>query len=344
MARWLPILALGLIACAPSRRRWQPRDTPADGSTAFAVVALSTPLHTAPSRRAPALRLSDAAPRPWAPDRLAVFRLQRERGGWAELESPGPLDQTHCAGEARPLRPFALRLFAPASALVPVTSREVVQTFSDDTSIALARGVPVLPLPGTRLHRARLGSMSVVVRLGDADTNTRYLPSLPREPDGPAIGYVRPDVVSSGAAILGQTGRLTASSPHLALPYYDVFARGPAERIVELWPRCAILRVRVPATALDQSLDLLGTLGRREAEPVAVVEPGAPVYWGDGREAGTTVERASLEREVDPRHDRRCFALGPRPADGEEAAVTLCFDPEDLRSPGAGLGHRLASP
>lgn len=342
----LVLLVMALASCGPSRRRWQPVEGTHEGPATFVVLPYTTPLHTAPSERAPTVRLvANGRATPFLGRRLAVLRILRERGGWAELETPGPLDDGHCAGELGPLRALRLRVFAPASALVPVTTRAVSQTFADDTAITLERGVPVEPLPGTSLYRARLGALDAVVRLGVADSGTRYLTPPRHGPDGrpPPVGHLSPRAFAVGGPILGQTGRVSMEDAQIAVPYYVARDRGPTESLVELRPRCAVLTVRVAREHLEGGA-LADLIGMSLPDSIALVGPGETVYWSDGREAGVTALELPLTDERAERDGHRCFAHRLRADDADDAAVELCFDASAVRAAGGGLGRQLSRP
>ncbi len=346
-------LAVGLLAgllagCAPGRRRWQPRDPVGDEPVTYAIVAASEPIYTAPSPRAPSLALAPPSRAAFTSARLAALRLLRTRGGWAELESPGVAPDDACVAPLGALEGLRLRLFVPEGRLMPVTAREVRQTFADDTSVTLRRGVPLEPLAGTPLYRARLGGVSTVVRLGPTEVGSRYLPigAPPPAPTPASTGWLGPRTRS---IVVGQTGRLEREDPQLALPVYSLRPHGPSESLVELRPRCAVIEARVPNAEAGPTDLVLGALvadGEGGSRPT--VEPGAEVYWGDGRPAGQVVTALRLAGDELPARDgRRCFAhplWGAFAASAEASRVELCFDRAAVLDPGAGLGARLAPP
>ena len=179
------------VGCAPARRSWVPtRPVAREALTAYAVVWSGTPLHVAPDRRAAVVQLPSEG--------YVPMRVLRERDGWAYLETLGEPADAHCAEGLPALEPFRLRLYAPASALVPVTAREIDQRFDDETAIHLARGVPLERLRGG-LYRAHPGHATLVIGLSGADVGTRYLASPPieRPPTDRSLGARRPGRVGA---------------------------------------------------------------------------------------------------------------------------------------------------
>lgn len=375
----LLLVGLTLLAgCYPNRRAWEPRvDAHPGQHAAYVVVALGGPLYEAPDSRAPTVPLlaSEAARSPWGAA-FATFRVLREQNGWAEIETLGGPGDGHCAVALPELEAFRLRLYVPARAIAPVNTREVTQRFADGTSIALARGVPLEPLPGTGLFRARFGGHSAVVRVPTADVGTRYLMSE-TPAHTPAHHVLSGAAVASASAVLGQTGRLEGDGEDLL-----VYARrelSAAELLVEVRPPCARLEVRVPAhvvrehvalqivarrhfdlhdslpepavPAVPQSPEHIVPEAPGRVAPVSqapvnepapgrspFVERGAEIAWASGRSAGVVARRTQLGRELDAAGGRRCFAVGA------DVDVPLCFAAADLEDPSAGAAARLAPP
>jgi len=230
---------------------------------------------------------------------------------------------------------------------VPVTTREVEQTFPDDTSIELSRGVPLDPLGSTGLFRAHLGGVSTVLRLDAGDVGTRYLPSPPL-PHPDTTRVLSSDALAADVPILGETGRLEGEREG-SLDVYEATSRGNSELFVEVRPRCARAVVRVPAHVVTE---VSGRISGREAEEPStppLVRAGATVYWSDGREAGTVASRADPGEEVERHGDRRCFRRAVRPVPPEassdpSAAVVLCFDRRDVIDPDVGPAELLDAP
>jgi hypothetical protein len=347
-----------LEACAPARRTWQPTVTPgALTASAYVVVWRGAPLHVAPDRTAPAISLLGPTPsgEPWAHAAFTPFRLVREERGWVELETLGEPASTHCAPAIAPLESFRLRFFVPREALMTVTARESSQRFSDGTSISLSRGVP-LERVGGEMWRARMGTVSAVVRLASADLGTRYLPSAPVDRSTRAV-TLSADAVAAGVPILGQTGRLEGERGE-PLPVYATHGRGASELLVELRPPCARVEVRVPAHVVmdDEAAREADVSSAAEAEvPEAPghasgpsVEPGAAITFRDGRAAGVVARRTNLLSELAPREARRCFRVElrdiPEGTEDEAAWLELCFDRRVVMDPGAGVAARLDAP
>lgn len=356
----VPLLLAGvaLLGCSPRRVRWRPREgalgTTAPAMSTFAAVFAGTSFRVAPSPSATEVALlpPNDPYEPWARDSFLAFRLIGDTGGWATLETLGEPAAAHCGLDPPSLRAFRLRLHVPSNQLATVTVREVEQSFPDGTSIALARGVPLEPVPGPqRLFRAHTGGLNTVLRLDVADVGTRYLPSSHAEPGTPD-GMLAADALHAGVPIVGQTGRLHANAlagaDDGAPTYtYDTQARGASESAVTLHPRCAVLRVRVPShTLLPPPL-----VGEElpSARPGAVrVERGTRISWPDGREAGVVTEPVEVadevdadEVETDTNADRRCFGVRFHP---DVAPTVLCFSRREVLDPDAGIGAALTNP
>lgn len=286
-----------LLACGPSRRRWEPRAV-ADVSapSSYAIVAVGTPLSIEPRGQ----------PR-WIARRLTVFRVIDRREGVAELETTAA---RHCAPGFLGVR---LRFYADERALVPVTQREVVQSFPDGTRIELGRGVPLEALRGTPLYRAYLGPITTVVRLGLGDVGTSYLPSAPNE--AVTSGRVLSgDALAAGVPVIGQTGRVEGTSDVAIVASTD---RG-SEALVELRPACARLVVRVPIHTIAERAIVSEA---DEAGTGQLVRAGARLSFRDGARAGVVEHDVRFAREVDPNGDRRCFV---------HEELELCVERRDL--------------
>ncbi|MEZ4336131.1 MAG: hypothetical protein R3B82_05840 [Sandaracinaceae bacterium] len=339
-------LALGLLAlgCGPQRVRWEPQPTTPDASS-FGLVWVGTPFHLAPDPRAPTVSLAPpgAALAPWLGDTFVPVRVLAERRGWARVETLGPDAAAHCVPEAPGIRPFRLRLYIESRALSQLTVREVGQRFDDGTSAWIARGVPLERLPQPGFFRIRLGEMSTVLRLEPSAVGTRYLPSEPRPEAGPPAGRLSYDALRAGVPVLGQTGRVHSSVAADDVLLTSVEPLG-AEALVTMTPRCAELRVRVPIHLVGGPADLLSGTATPEAPTAPFVEPGTPIFWPGGREAGTVVERIGLDHEVEGDAERRCF--GRALHGGESPNAVLCFRRADLGERGAApaAARGLAAP
>ncbi len=346
VASMRPMRVLGIcvvcavaIGCAPARRTWHPQPLPPGAATpsAFAVVALTTPLATAPRDGAPALWPElPAAGHP----SFGVFRILGEEDGWAAIETLGDAGPPHCAGSIPALDAFRLRLYVPIAALVPVTQREIVQPFADGTRAELGRGVPLEALPQRMLFRAHLGDVSTVVQLGIADVGTRYLPS-PELPRPSVDRALRGDVLAAAVPVLGQTGRVEASAAS-DVPVYEVTTHG-GELLVELRPPCGRLLVRVPSHAVV-SASAPAQLAPETPRSGPSVRAGATVRWRDGTPAGVALRQVTLATEAEPVDRLRCFVLALRDDDDPTATLQLCFDRRDVLEPGAGPALLLDDP
>jgi hypothetical protein len=335
---WL--LAILLCACAPSRRAWQPREPIGESEySAYAVVLASTPLSIAPSSSAPQT-FALARERIFNPvlgPAFVAFRMVRTENGWAELETLGARGP-HCAESFEALDALRVRFFVPARALVPITTREIEQSFPDGSEIELSRGVPVEPLPGTPLVRVFLGSTRTVLRVSPADYGTRYLPSEGAA-YGPSAVVIAREALAAAVPILGQTGRVEGSE---ALAVYDQ-ENARSEVLAEIRPRCARLVVRVPAQTL------IAAPGPNEApapeRPAPAIRAGAHLSWRDGTDAGRAAREARFDRESEPAGDRRCFVRSIEDATVDGAAfIELCVARADVIDPNARPASLLEDP
>ncbi|MCB9594184.1 MAG: hypothetical protein H6719_15740 [Sandaracinaceae bacterium] len=337
----LASLALSLAACGPQRLQWQPRETAPEASS-FAVVWAGASFHVAPDPRAPTISLAPpgAARAPWLGDTFVAVHVVRERDGWATVETLGRPGADHCVPDLPGLLPFRLRLHVSSRALTSVTVREVAQRFDDGTSIRLGRGVPLERLTQPHFYRARLGDLSTVVRLDPSEVGLRYLPSESLAQPGPMNGRLSIEALRAGVPILGQTGRVHSADATEDAPVAIVDMRG-SEALVELSSVCGALRVRVPshviAEAPEASVD--ATAPAEPAPPL--VEPGVPVFWPGGREAGVVSARVGLGHEVEAEGEQRCFGWAFH--GGDEPTAVLCFRASDVTDPGA-AAHGLAAP
>ena len=334
-APWLAAVLLLASSCAPRRIQWQPREVPeAQRTSSFAVVWAGARFHTAPSADAPVVSLAPGGdPRePWARDTFIALRVISERAGWTTLETLGVDQGAHCAPARPALRPLRLRVHVTSRALVRVTVRDIDQPFQDGTSVALSRGVPLEPLGRGGLYRARLGSMSTVVRLEPSAVGTRYLPSEPDGASASAVGTLSDGALRAGIPIVGQTGRIH-SSAHRPIPIWAVEPRG-SESVVELRTRCSRLRARVPAHLVGDgwsSSDAVTPTAPAAGPPS--VRAGAPMFWEDGAEAGVVTEPLGLSDEVEGRGATRCFRRLTHT--DSTNPITLCFRAEDVVDPEA---------
>jgi hypothetical protein len=351
------LVTVALSGCRGPRRAWvplAPASTPALLES-FGVIALSTPLSTAPDRAA--LGFWGAVPSRVGVTQEPTYAAVRLVGGdaaWVEVETlsePGrEPGREHCVDGIAGLEPFRLRLFVPGSALVPVTQREIAREFADGTRVELARGVPIGVLGRGTVQQVRLGALRVPVELGPMDVGVRYLPSEPQD-ESPSRRVLRGELLAAGVPVLGESGRVESVEAR-DVPVYAEVPRG-SERSVELRPRCGRLVLRVPAHGVGDAAPILrpeGDLeeraGAAETPPAKVVSAGARVYWRDGRDAGVVARDVTLGDELEGSSGRRCFARALRPASEADPSPTLelCFDRHAVVDAGVGLARRLDAP
>lgn len=345
------VVCVGLVACGPSRRAWQapPPTSGAVEASAFAVISLASPLWLAPAREGPSVWgvAPEAVYGGSGVPSLAVVRVLGERDGWVAIETLGEPADAHCAPDVGGLEALRVRFFVPSGALVPVTTREIVQELDDGTRIELDRGAPLEPLPERDLHRVRLGGLRFVARLARTEVGTRYLPSA-RPSLAAASRALRADVLAARVPILGRTGRVDADLPRPE-PVHAVVPRG-GELLAELRPRCGRLVVRVPTHALSDLSDEPSDEPSVEDEPAPTDAPSFPagtrIRWRDGREAGVVTRALTLAREVESPGGLRCFLHPLRRASATDPSpdVELCFEPRAVLEPGLGRARQLGSP
>ena len=351
-------LAIGALACGAPRRAWRAASAPRPSSpAAYAVVNIDRPVFLAPDRRAPTVSLRSAAGEsrrvPWASPSLLSVRALRQRGEWVEIETLGESDARHCANLHPVLEGLRLRYYVPSDRIATIVSREVRQSFDDETSIVLRRGVPVFALESRRrpeprrsrrragrLFRVHLGAVSIVLRLGDDEVGTRYLPSEAASADV-ASGYViSGSALGGGRVLVGQTGRLE-SDRSAGLAVRPVGEPRDGRRIVSASSPCGTIR----ASASESDLVSGAAHVERGVSPGAaraLVPPGTEVTYRGGQLAGVTTAAVEVRAERGRDGPRRCFSV---PIDVRRSNhLELCFGENALREPIAGVARALGDP
>jgi hypothetical protein len=295
------MLLLILCACGPSRRRWEPQPIAPNAPSSYAVVAMGTPLFTAPNARAALVAPS-----------LTTLRVIARADGWVELETTAAPTCTPAV-----LPELRLRVFALERALLSVTQREVVQSFPDGTRVELARGLPLERVDRGSLYRVFAGDLSTIVQLGLGDVGTSFQPSapFPAARSGRALSRA---ALAAGVPVVGQTGRVEGTR---AVELAGVELRG-SEALADVRVACARVIVRVPAHAIEPAVAM-------QAPPVVsgphTIRAGTRLFWREGAPAGSVASDVTFARETDPSGARRCFA-----ADLEgRGALDLCVDRRD---------------
>ncbi len=274
------------------------------------------------------------------------------RAGDRLAVEPLSAGEHHCAGALEGLADLRLRLFADASALLPVLADHYAHAFADGTRVSLSRGVPIV---GDDALFAR--GTDIVVPLDAAQRGTTYAPAQPLPVDGGelALPWMPEHRLTYGGTTLAEDalhrnlGGVVQYAVRERKDHALVTVRGPC---VEVTAKESLERMRATTQQLIGELHggpvqgagggdepgfglVGGRIGGEQAEPASpsrratqAVRAGATIWWPDGREAGSVLR--TLPLTAAPRDDgqRRCFALplGAAPT----PTVPLCFEAADI--------------
>ena len=155
------------------------------------LVRAGAVLHTALPPAGHRVRLPALVIESDSPQAAARFRLVRAAGDWVELET-ATLDpeKPHCHAPPASFAGLALRLFASAADLQPVTSRRIHVALDGGGAIELEPGVPL----------SRAGDHWQV--FADANTLTVDLPALPADGVGTAYAPALARAIPETAPVL----------------------------------------------------------------------------------------------------------------------------------------------
>jgi hypothetical protein len=293
----------------------------------FALVWKDAWLYTSADSHSAKARLTEggAKPRKTRVGEVFVVKVLQERDGFVLVENlpfkanPDP----HCYDSMPSLYELRLQMFVKRTDLAPVTPREVTSLFDDATGYTLRAGVAVGPdAPVRTVVSSGLRFEAV---LGEDQVDVSYVTSVPAR-----TGFKSAGVIDAKEA-LKVDGR--AVREHESMHAADV--PGSKERFA-LLTDCAVLRVAGRAEALNRHITLgRGTRGRGRGLGTSVVHAGAPVFWPDGREAGTVLADISVTAaKATESQGRKCYPYRVRTDDGDkdEGYLPLCFNPADAPS------------
>jgi hypothetical protein len=263
------------------------------------------------------------------------FEVLADHGDWIQLTpaQPSGWPPRTCAYPLFELSGLAVALWVKREALVPLTTRMVVQRFDDGTQVAIVPGTPVGPArdsDGWRLVATADVSLFAPIPEDAVGLSFEGWAEPRKEPPAPK------QRLRAGA-------RLTFATSEL-LRVEDASSRvtriEPGKDETKLWLELDCVRavVRTYASNLVQRDEPeggggLGVLGALGAGSWVQIAGRTVVYWPDGRPAG--VHRGSshtLASRFTPRGDMRCFTsvIGEQGPEAERTVV-FCYRAVDLR-------------
>ncbi len=198
-----------------------------------------------------------------------TFNVVGERDGRLEVENlVGSQSDPHCAGAFSGLADFRLKLFVSRDDLLPVLVEEITEEFGDDTSLRVARGVPVASAESKTLV---VNGLSVHLTVPDPEKTLGrfYAPGhtfssdesegLVYEVEGQALTY-------DGTRSLVETSLFRDGS---ALVHFGAITRG-SEALVTVRNACLEAKVLTSAERLEipseSALKSAGVIGALEED------------------------------------------------------------------------------
>ncbi|MBM4343603.1 MAG: hypothetical protein FJ100_09530 [Deltaproteobacteria bacterium] len=277
----------------------------------FVVVGPRVRLYTAPDAGAAFAHdhgAKDDGPRRW-------LRVRGERGGWLAVSPHDPGGGgDHCAEALAGTAGLDLWLWVRKAEALEVLAASLSVEHPDGTGMWLRAGTPVGPpvadaSAGRQWRAARTEDFLTAVAVSTAGVADRYQPSqLPAEATAAGATWSKPDV----RLRIGE-GELLRRDPHepVELAAVPGAARVAAGTLYETRDRCGVYRVRASQDHLTGHGGLLGMIGTAGGGRTAV-RAGSPLWWPDGRPAGTAVLRVGLGHPVATTADGYgCFAIAP---------------------------------
>jgi len=331
----------------------------------FAVLRPGARLYVAPDLTAPST--ADEAAQP--SEQPTRWRWLGRRGNWHALESVGPGSGSgsssgsgsgsgsgpgsgsgsgsgftrprHCTSPPRALSGLQLQLWVQTADLVPVTAQRLTHRFADGTAVLLPAGQPVgdtvqAPSKGAGMPQLRpiaLPGLLTAVPLADTALDLTYTPQPLPDPATAATLHLR----NESAAVLGG-GPLTRVGRYSLLMVQDVAPTGPDSVLATVQSGCGQVAVQTATTAVEPlGALLIGSMGGTSLPTGGWVRSDAPLYWPDGRPAGSSRSRSALGPVVPGPVDLRCHLLQvlDRPFSRKNAgssqvpALPVCVRPAD---------------
>jgi hypothetical protein len=329
---------------------------PAEEPARFVLVRAGAVLHTALPPAGHRVRLPALVIESDSPQAAARFRLVRAAGDWVELET-ATLDpeKPHCHAPPASFAGLALRLFASAADLQPVTSRRIHVALDGGGAVELEPGVPL----------SRAGDHWQV--FADANTLTVDLPALPADAVGTVYAPALARAIPETARVLVPPSRLAVGGLKLTTDarrsetqgewsagrdgglaaYVQTSAPGREHRLsVTVQTGCASYVGTVEAAALGDAQAptenqwLLGHSGRNRFRARA----GASLRWPDGAAAGHTSAEIAIPDDAHLDRKRPCFDWPlATEANASDGTLRLCLAPAEVVESPAFLSDQQVS-
>ena len=231
-----------------------------------------------------------------------------------------------------------MRLWVRQDDVLPVTTGRV--------AVATGRGTSVTLLPGVALEagqRALVDGFRLEIEVPAHAVDRVY------EPTHELFEAPNTDTGFSNVAFAHGELKLSEEQALPFNPYYPLNVTGTRQIGRRFYAttqtRCGEYTVELEGqerlrTINERRVTRLSGGGRAVEEPY--LEPDAELFWLDGSAAGRTMARYGLQREVEPRGARRCFAqrvYSMEPGDPDEVprddpgVLVLCAAKGDVVEP-----------
>jgi hypothetical protein len=344
------------LAPPPAAILRAPTPPPTDEPARFVLLRAGAVLHTAQPPAGHRLRLPAMVIESDSPQAAARFRLVRAAGDWVELETAAlDPEKPHCHAPPAAFAGLALRLFASAADLQPVTSRRIHLGLEGSGAVDLEPGVPVTREGDHWQVFADANTLTVDLPALPADgVATVYAPALARAIPETAHVLVPPSRLGVGGLKLttdarrSETqGEWSAGRDGALAAYVQSSAPSHEHRLsVTVQTGCATYLGTVEPTALGDAQApmenqwLLGHRGRNRFHARA----GAPLRWSDGAAAGHASAEIAIPDDAHLDRKRPCFDWPlATEANASDATLRLCLAPGDLIESPAFLSDQQVS-
>jgi len=329
---------------------------PADEPARFVLVRAGAVLHTALPPAGHRVHLPALVIESDSPQAAARFRLVRAAGDWVELET-ATLDpeKPHCHAPPASFAGLALRLFASAADLQPVTSRRIHLAFEGGGAITLEPGVPLSRAGDHWQAFADANTVAVDLPAIPADGVAMvYAPALTRAIPEAARVLVPPSRLAVGGLKLTADARRSETQGEWSAgrdgglaAYVQTSAPGREHQLsVTVQTGCASYAGTVEAAALGDAQAptenqwLPGHSGRNRFRARA----GAPLRWPDGAAAGHASAEIAIPDDAHLDRKRPCFDWPlATEANASDATLRLCLASGDVIESPAFLSDQQAS-
>ncbi len=313
------IVALAALALSPwcgacGAAQWGRDPYPLHGepeTVTFVAVGPRVRLATAPdvdAWTAHDLAARDDGPRRW-------LRVRGERGGWLAVSPHDPAAAgDHCAEAFAGAQGLDLWLWVRKAEAQDVLTAPHVIDHANGTGLWLRPGTPVGPPVadaggGRHWRGVRTDQFLTAVAVNAAALGDRYQPSHLPAAATSAEGLWS----NTGARLWLGDGELLLRDKQMTVELWPVAGASPlpAGALYETRDRCGVYRLRAGVEAVQAGGGMLGMLGSAASGRTAL-RAGSPLWWPDGRPAGTAIARFELGRQVGSQTEgHRCFAIAP---------------------------------